>query len=100
MWQWLRQWWTNRRVETRQRVTVVMYTRAGCHLCDEAWEVLAKAGRKHQLDLTQVDVDGDSRLREEYGLEVPVVVINGKVRFRGRVNSVLLERLLRGNPVE
>jgi len=70
----------------------VMYTREGCHLCDEAWAILeAEHGR---LRLSRMDVDTDPALAERYGLEVPVVVIDGVVRFRGRVNAVLLRRLL------
>jgi hypothetical protein len=41
-----------------------------------------------------VDVEGDPELAARYGDSVPVVTVNGKVRFRGRVNDVLLRRLL------
>lgn len=71
---------------------VVLYTRAGCCLCDEAAAVL----REHGLEPRPVDVDGDDALREQYGCCVPVVAIDGKVRFRGKVDSRLLKRLLRG----
>ena len=43
-----------------------------------------------------MDVDADPALAKQYGECVPVVTIDGKVRFRGRVNAVLLERMLRG----
>jgi hypothetical protein len=43
-----------------------------------------------------VDIDTDPDLVARYGTEVPVVTVNGKVRFRGEVNRVLLERLLEG----
>jgi hypothetical protein len=41
------------------------------------------------------DVDDDPELASQYGESVPVVTVNGKIRFRGRVNPVLLERLFR-----
>jgi hypothetical protein len=41
-----------------------------------------------------VDVDTDPELAAQYGTEVPVIAVNGKVRFRGAVNPVLLKRLL------
>jgi hypothetical protein len=41
-----------------------------------------------------VDIDTDPNLKSAYETEVPVVAVNGKVRFRGRVNPVLLNRLL------
>lgn len=69
---------------------VVLYTRQGCHLCDDAADLL----RKHGLQPASVDIDADPALRERYNTCVPVVVIDGKERFRGRVNEVLLKRLL------
>ncbi len=41
-----------------------------------------------------MDVDADPQLAAQFGECVPVVTVNGKIRFRGRVNPVLLERLL------
>ncbi len=76
---------------------VLFYTRRGCHLCEEAWEVVEAAREKHGFTLTAVDVDTDPALAKEHGECVPVVAIDGKVRFRGRVNAVLLERMLRGD---
>jgi glutaredoxin len=72
-----------------------MYTRQGCHLCDAAWQRLEKARRRYGFALAVRDVDADPALAERYGSCVPVVTVNGKVRFRGAVNPVLLERLLR-----
>jgi glutaredoxin len=76
---------------THDREKVVLYTRSGCHLCEEAEQILAE----HGILPTIVDIDGDSALRERFNTCVPVVEIDGKVRFRGRVNRVLLRRLLR-----
>lgn len=44
--------------------------------------------------MTTVDIDQDPRLRERFDQCVPVVEIDGKIRFRGKVNPVLLDRLL------
>ena len=73
-----------------KRPEVILYTRSGCHLCDVAEEILVK----HGLSPQTVDIDLNSRLLEQYNDCVPVVVMDGQVRFRGRVNSVLLKRLL------
>ncbi len=73
-------------------VQVILYTRPGCHLCDEAKTLL----ERHGLVPTVIDIDQDARLREAWDTCVPVVEIDGKVRFRGRVNPLLLRRLLRG----
>ncbi len=70
---------------------VVFYTRAGCHLCDDALEVL----ESHGLVPAPIDIDADESLRQRFNECVPVVEIDGKIRFRGRVDPVLLRRLLR-----
>ena len=70
-----------------------MYTRAGCHLCDDAWTLLEVARSRHGFTLAKIDIDADRELAERFGAEVPVVEVNGKVRFRGVVNAVLLQRL-------
>jgi len=69
---------------------VVLYTRKGCHLCDDALAIL----RRHRLSPRLVDIDSDPALRERYNECAPVVEIDGKERFRGRVNEMLLSRLL------
>ncbi|MCH7727635.1 MAG: glutaredoxin family protein [Planctomycetes bacterium] len=71
---------------------VVLYTRQDCHLCDEAKVILLRFG----LRFEEVDIDQDPVLVEHYNDCVPVVVIDGKQRFMGRVDEVLLRRLLRG----
>jgi glutaredoxin len=69
---------------------IVLYTRQGCHLCDEARAVLERHGLRPRL----VDIDADPVLLERYNECVPVVEIDGRERFRGRVNEVLLRRLI------
>lgn len=90
MWSWL--------CGSNEAREVILYTRQGCHLCDDALAVLRDAARSHPLALRQVDIDTDPTLVAEYGLCVPVVLIDGKVRFRGIVNPVLLHRILRAAP--
>jgi glutaredoxin len=70
---------------------VLLFTRSGCHLCEEAETLLAR----HGLSPQKIDVDASPELRAKYDACVPVVVVDGKERFRGRVNEVLLKRLLK-----
>jgi glutaredoxin len=70
---------------------VVLYTRSGCHLCEETREALVRQGLQPRL----VDIDQDPELRRRYDQCVPVVAIDGRERFRGRVNERLLRRLLK-----
>jgi glutaredoxin len=90
-WTWLKSLWPRQKWPDYD---IVMYTRQGCHLCEQAWEQLEQARRRHGFALRQIDIDGDPQLAQAYGECVPVVTIDGKVRFRGAVNRVLLERLL------
>jgi glutaredoxin len=56
--------------------TVTVYTRQGCHLCEEAIGVvrLLAGGR---ADVVLVDIDADPRLTHRYTVRVPVVAVDG-----------------------
>lgn len=73
------------------RRNVILYTRPGCHLCDEAKALLEQNGLHPKV----IDIDGDAELLARYTQCIPVVVIDGRECFRGRVNEVLLRRILR-----
>jgi glutaredoxin len=70
---------------------VILYTRSGCHLCDDALRLLLSHGISPRL----IDIDTNPELRGRYNECVPVVMMDGRERFRGRINEVLLRRLLR-----
>jgi hypothetical protein len=70
-----------------------MYHRHGCHLCDEVWELLLRLRGEYGFRLEQVDIDQDAALLSEHGEQVPVVLVNGRARFWGRINPMLLRRL-------
>ena len=73
--------------------TCRLMTRRNCHLCDEAMAVLVD--QQESLPVIEViDVDDDPALASRFGESVPVVEIDGKIRFRGAVNPVLLQRLI------
>jgi glutaredoxin len=71
-----------------------VYTRAQCCCCHKAIDLLKDAQKRYGFTITEVDVDTDPELVAKYNTEVPVVAVNGKVRFRGVVNPSLLERFL------
>jgi glutaredoxin len=83
-----------RKPRRRPELQVVMYTRAGCHLCDDAWAILQQSQRAYGFTLESHDIDRDPALAAQYGNCVPVVTVAGKLRFRGRINPELLRRLL------
>jgi glutaredoxin len=61
---------------------VVLITRQGCHLCDQALALLLEIGV--QPELADVDADGD--LHRLYDFRVPVVLIDGAVVAEGRIS--------------
>jgi glutaredoxin len=73
---------------------VTVYTRAECCCCHKAIELLQNYRKRHGFTIEEIDVDSDSDLRSKFDLTVPVVAINGKVRFKGLVSPVLLDRLI------
>ena len=74
--------------------TAILYTRPNCHLCEKAAAVLEAEG----YTVEAVDIDADPDLSTRYGRTIPVVVIDGKERFRLGVSPVLLRRLRRVVP--
>jgi len=71
-----------------------MYSRPGCHLCDEAREVILRLGGRVPFAFEEVDVSGDDALELEYGMRIPVVLVDGRERFEIAVDAAELERLL------
>ena len=82
----------SRRRADHLRFTV--YSREGCGCCDKALSLLDEYRHRHGFTIDMVDIDADPNLRARYDTTVPVVAVDGKVRFKGVVNRVLLERLL------
>lgn len=73
--------------------TLRFYTRRECPLCDHVLEVL----ERHRSVLPEpelIDIDNDPELQQRYGDSVPVVELDGQVRFRGEVQPELLQRLI------
>jgi glutaredoxin len=75
------------------RMTVTLYTRPQCCCCHSALETLQEYQANHGFNLEEVDAS-DPSFVDLIGPTVPVIAIDGKVRFRGEVNRVLFERLL------
>jgi len=70
---------------------VLLMTREGCHLCDEALQLLRDLGIEPEL----ADVDADARLYELYDWRVPVVLVDGRIVAEGKLKRAELERALR-----
>ena len=62
---------------------LTLYTRAGCHLCERAEDLLAA----HAVSCRLVDVDADTAARENFGLRVPVLAYREAVLLEGRIEE-------------
>jgi glutaredoxin len=74
--------------------TVTLYTREGCHLCDEARDVLVRVRTRHDFELEERDIERDERLLRAYLERIPVVSIDGAEAFELFVDESELERML------
>src|SRR6267143_62402 len=74
---------------------VTLYTRPGCHLCDEAKAAIAPILRELGAVLLEVNVDEDSVLKQRYGWDVPVIFIGQHKAAKHRVDSEQFRRQLR-----
>ena len=77
------------------KVAVRFYTRAGCHLCDEARSEMLAAPCRELYDLEMIDIDTDPELVRRYGWDVPVVTINGSHAFKHRLTREDFESEIR-----
>jgi predicted thioredoxin/glutaredoxin len=75
-------------------VRLVLVTRQGCHLCDEALGHLRGLGHDPEL----ADVDADDRLHDLYDWRVPVVLVDGRVVAEGKITRDHLEKALGRRP--
>ncbi|MBM79067.1 MAG: hypothetical protein CMJ78_00540 [Planctomycetaceae bacterium] len=75
--------------------SVVIYTRQDCPLCDIAGEILANYTR-YLPPPEFVDIDESAELQEKFTDCVPVVEMDGRIRYRGQVNEIMLRRLIEG----
>jgi glutaredoxin len=70
-------------------VSVELVTRVGCHLCEDAAELLRRGG----VEVNLRDVDSDPDLFRLYDFRVPVVLQDGKVVAEGLIDASVLSRL-------
>jgi glutaredoxin len=73
---------------------VTIYSRSGCHLCDEMEQLVERVANEMPLSVSIVDVSTDPVLEARYGLEVPVLVIDGVKAAKYRIGEADLRRVL------
>lgn len=71
-----------------------LVTKEGCHLCDDAREVLTQVAGGLGLDWSELSLDGDAALTARYGEEIPVVLVDGIQRDFWQIDPVRLRTIL------
>lgn len=77
---------------------LIVYSRPDCHLCDDAKAVLANY-LDYLPQIEEINIDTSPDLQARFGASIPVVQIDDQIRFRGRVDEILLRRLIEGGEV-
>ena len=65
---------------------VIVYSRPGCHLCDEAKSAIQNAGCSESFTLEEINIESDPELLRKYQYDIPVIAIDGVENFIHRVN--------------
>jgi glutaredoxin len=73
---------------------VTLYSRPGCHLCEEAKTAIAPLLREFGAVLHEVNIDEDRALIEQYGSDIPVIYIGQHKAAKHRVDLVQFRRQL------
>ncbi len=73
---------------------VVLYGRAGCHLCEDARAALERVRARVPFALREVDIEADEDLHRRYLERIPVVAVAGEELFEYLVDEDVLERHL------
>jgi glutaredoxin len=75
-------------------ISIILYSRPGCHLCDEMKAVVTRVALHTPIALTEIDITSDPDLEARYGIEIPVLMLEGKKVAKYRVTEEALRRML------
>ena len=66
---------------------MIVYSRPGCHLCDEAKHAIHSAGVEDLFTFAEINIESDPELLNKYKYDIPVVTLDGGEIFRHRVDK-------------
>ena len=75
---------------------LTIYSRPGCHLCDEMKAIVRRVAdaEKPPLAVEEIDISTDADLEARYGLEIPVLLVDGRKVAKYRVTEADVRRML------
>lgn len=78
------------RADSQGITRITLLTRPGCHLCDEMKEVIVRVQPKYPLVLNEVDISTRPDLAQQFGTEIPVLLLGTKIIARHRITETQL----------
>ena len=78
-------------------IAITIYSRPGCHLCDEMKAIVHRAVHVSGVDaaIEEIDISGDADLEARYGIDIPVLMVDGAKTAKHRVTEAEVTRMLR-----
>jgi glutaredoxin len=73
---------------------IVLYAKAGCHLCDEARTHLEDLSAEHGITFDEVDIRRDADVFERFRYRIPVITVDGVERLEGRIGAGEMRELV------
>jgi len=74
--------------------TIILYSKPGCHLCEDAKADLMSLADQFEFGLEERDITQDALTFEKYRYTIPVMHIDSKIELEGRINSRKLQRAM------
>jgi glutaredoxin len=73
------------KVKEPTQTQVTFYTKAGCHLCEEARDMLDDIAVQTSYELTEIDIRTNPDIFELYRYRIPVIIVNNDIIVEGRI---------------
>lgn len=76
---------------------LTIYSKPGCHLCDDMKSLVRRVVAQHAdrtISINEIDISTDQGLLDRYGLEIPVLMIDGMKVAKYRVSEDALRRMV------
>jgi hypothetical protein len=77
-------------------IVLTLYSRPGCHLCDEMKAMVQRVLAAEPLLVTveEIDISTSAELEARYGLEIPVLLVDGRKAAKYRIDEHVLQRII------
>ena len=76
-------------------VELTLYSRPGCHLCDDIKAIVAPVAHELGWIVKEIDISGQPELESRFGQEIPVLFVGERKAFKYRLTESALRRRLR-----